>query len=80
MLHIIHAKLINDYNVYVEFNNGKKGMINFRNILENDHRKIIQELLNKDLFKTLKVNLHTLCWANEVDFAPEYLYEQAEFV
>ena len=76
MIHVINAELKNEYNVYVEFNNGKKGIINFKDILENDHRMIIRELLNKELFKTLKVNLNTLCWDNEVDFAPDYLYEQ----
>jgi hypothetical protein len=76
MVHVINAELKNEYNVYVEFNNGKKGTINFKDILEKDHRKIIRELLNKELFKTLKVNLNTLCWDNEVDFAPDYLYEQ----
>jgi len=76
MVHIINAELKNEYNVYVEFNNGEKGTINFKDIFENDHRKIIRELLNKELFKTLKVNLNTLCWDNEVDFAPDYLYEK----
>ena len=76
MVHVINAELKNEYNVYVEFNNGKNGTINFKDILENDHREIIRELLNKDLFNTLKVNLNTLCWDNEVDFAPDYLYEQ----
>ena len=76
MIHVINAELKNDYNVYIEFNNGKKGVINFKDIFENDHREVIKELLNKDLFKTLKINLNTLCWDNEVDFAPDYLYEQ----
>ena len=74
MVHVINAELKNEYNVYVEFNDGKKGIINFKEILENDHRGIIRELLDKKLFKTLKVNLNTLCWENEVDFAPDYLY------
>jgi len=76
MVWIVKAKLLEDYKVYVEFNDGFKGTIDFRKILENDHRAIIRELLNKDLFKTVKVNLHTICWDNGVDFAPEYLYEQ----
>ena len=76
MIHVINAELKNDYNVYIEFNNGKKGVINFKDIFENDHREVIKELLNKDLFKTLKINLNTLCWDNEVDFAPDYLYGQ----
>lgn len=78
MVHVINVELKNEYNVYVEFNNGEKGTINFRDILENDHREIIRELLNKDLFKTIKVNLNTLCWDNEVDFAPDYLFQKAK--
>ena len=76
MVRVINAELKNDYNIYVEFNDGKKGTIDFKRILEEDHRAIIKELLNKDLFKTVKVSLHTLCWDNEVDFAPDYLYDQ----
>ena len=76
MLHIIDAELINDYKIFVKFNNGTRGTIDFKKILEEDHREIIRELLDEKLFKTVKVNLNTLCWDNEVDFAPDYLYEQ----
>jgi hypothetical protein len=30
------------------------------------------------LFKTVKANLNTLCWDNDADFAPDYLYEQVK--
>jgi hypothetical protein len=76
MVRVINAELRNDYEIYVEFNDGVKGTINFKKILEEDHRAIIRELLDANLFKTVKVNLHTLCWDNEVDFAPDYLYDQ----
>jgi len=76
MVRVINAELKNDYKIYVEFNDGAKGTIDFKKILEEEHRAIIRELLNKDLFNTVKVSLHTLCWDNEVDFAPDYLYEQ----
>jgi hypothetical protein len=78
MIHVINIELKNDYNVFVEFNNGKNGIINFKKILEEDHRETIKELLNKELFKTVKINLNTLCWDNEVDFAPDYLYKKIE--
>ena len=74
MIHVTFAELKNDYNIYLEFNNGTHGIIDFKQILEEDHREIIKELLNKDLFKTVKINLNTLCWDNDVDFAPDYLY------
>ena len=78
MIRVVNVKHIEDYNVYIEFNNGNNGVIDFKNILEGDHRKIIRDLLNIELFKTLKVYLNTICWENEVDFAPDYLYEQIE--
>jgi len=78
MVHILKAEIINDYNISIEFNNGTKGTINFKNIFEDDHREIVKELLDKDLFKTVKINLNTLCWDNTVDFAPDYLIEKIE--
>jgi Mg/Co/Ni transporter MgtE len=78
MIRVINAELKNDYRIFVEFNNGVKGIIDFKKILEEDHREIIRELLDKELFRTVKVNLNTLCWDNEVDFAPDYLFEQIE--
>jgi uncharacterized protein YkvS len=76
MIKIIDAKISNEYKIIVEFSDGIKGVIDFKKILEEDHREIIKELLNMDLFKTVKVNLNTLCWDNGVDFAPDYLYGQ----
>jgi len=72
---VINAELRGGYEVYVEFDDGTKGIIDFKDKLENDHRQIIRDLLDEKLFRTVKINLHTLCWDNEVDFAPEYLYE-----
>ena len=80
MIHVTNMELCNDYTINIEFNNGKKGTIDFKKILEEDHREIVKELLDKDLFKTVKINLNTLCWDNEVDFAPEYLFEQIESI
>jgi hypothetical protein len=74
MVWVVKAELKDTYNVFVEFNNGVSGIINFKEKLENDHRQIIKELLDINKFKTVKVDLDTLCWDNGVDFAPEYLY------
>jgi len=76
MLEVTKFALQGDYTVYVEFNDGYSGVINFKEELEKDHREIIRELLNLELFNTVKLGLDTLCWDNGVDFAPEYLYEQ----
>ena len=78
MIHVLNAEIKENYRIKVEFSNGKTGIIDFEKILTEDHREIIRDLLDERLFKTVKVNLNTLCWDNEVDFAPEYLYEQME--
>jgi len=77
MLGITKVSLEGDYTVYVEFNNGQKGIINLKTELEKDHREIIRELLDLEIFNTVKLWHRTLAWDNGVDFAPEYLYEQA---
>jgi hypothetical protein len=76
MLGVTKVLLQGDYTVFVEFNDGQSGIINFKDELEKDHREIIRELLNLEKFNTVKLGYHTLCWDNGVDFAPEYLYEQ----
>ena len=78
MIHVIDAEIKDNYRIKVEFNDGKIGIIDFQKIFAEDHREIVRELLDKKLFNTAKVNLNTLCWDNEVDFAPDYLYKQIE--
>jgi len=76
MLEVTKFTLQGDYIVYVEFNDGYNGVIDFKEELKKDHRKIVQELLDLKLFNTVRLDLDTLCWDNGLDFAPEYLYEQ----
>ena len=76
MIWVEKAELLENYKVFIEFNDGKKGIIDFHEKLKNDNRPIVNQLLNLELFRTVKVYLDTLCWDNGVDFAPEYLYEK----
>ena len=75
MLGVNNVSLQGDYTVFIELNNGQSGIINFKEELEKDHRPIIRELLDIEIFKTVKIYFHTLCWDNGVDFAPEYLFD-----
>ena len=76
LIWVTKAELLGEYKIYIEFNDGFKGVVDFFNKISTDHREIIRELADKDKFKKIKVERHTLCWENGVDFAPEYLYEQ----
>ena len=76
MVWVVNAELKDNYKVFVEFNDGIAGIIDFKDKLINDHRQIVKDLLDLNIFNTVKVRLDTLCWDNGVDFAPEYLYEK----
>ena len=76
MIWVIRAELKDNYKVFVEFNDGTSGIIDFEDKLNGDHRQIIRDLLDLNKFKTVRVDLDTLCWDNGVDFAPEYLYKK----
>jgi len=73
---VVKMELRGGYDVYVEFSDGQRGVIDFQNKLMTDHREIIRELIDMDKFKKVRIERHTLCWDNGVDFAPEYLYDQ----
>jgi hypothetical protein len=74
--YVIKAELRDGYRIYIEFNDGLGGTIDFKEKITTDHREIIRELVDKKKFNKIKVERHTLCWENGVDFAPEYLYDQ----
>jgi len=76
MIWVVKAELKDEYKIFVQFNDGIKGIIDFKEKLSNDHRQIIKDLLDLEKFKTVKLDMDTLCWDNGVDFAPEYLYEK----
>jgi hypothetical protein len=75
MLNVIEAKYIKDYQIEVSFNDNLKGIVDLRNIIENDHRAIFQELRNKSKFSQIKVDMDTVVWENGLDLAPEFLHE-----
>ena len=76
MVWVVKSELRGNYEVFIEFNDGVSGVIDFYSKLLNDHRQIVRELFDLEKFRTVKTGLDTVCWDNGVDFAPEYLYEQ----
>lgn len=75
MLNIIKAKYIKDYKLEVAFDDNKKGVVDLKETIENDHREIFQELQDQKKFKRIKVDMDTVVWENGLDLAPEFLRE-----
>jgi hypothetical protein len=72
-IHVIKANYIDNYSVWLSFNDGTEGKVDLSLELEG---KIFEPLKDISYFKTFKLEGHTLSWDNGADFSPELLIEQ----
>lgn len=69
---ITKASYLKDYQIEIEFNNHKKGVVDFKHHLD---KKIFEPLKEINNFKNFKINSWTIEWENGADFSPEFLLE-----
>lgn len=78
MIHVLKARYVNQYKIYLIFSNHKEGVVDLKSVITNDHRPIFTELSNIEKFKKFKVESDTVVWENGMDLAPEFLYERLD--
>ena len=73
--HVIEARYLGDYKVWLEFNDGRKGVVDLADEL---HGEELTPLRNRDRFADfyLDVGLASIAWLGGQDFPPEFLYER----
>jgi hypothetical protein len=76
--HVIEARYLGDYKVWLEFNDGRKGVVDLSDDLYGEN---FEPLRDRDRFAAfyLDYGLATIVWhtgADCVDFAPDYLYDR----
>jgi hypothetical protein len=71
-MHVTKARYIENYKVWLSFNDGAEGEVNLASEL---HGEIFEPLKDIDFFKSFTLEGHTLTWNNGADFAPEFLRE-----
>ena len=78
MIWLEDAKYMDEFRVFVRFNDGRESMIDLKNYIESKPNGTIFEPLKQlENFQTLRFNpdIDTIEWANGADIAPERLYE-----
>ncbi|MBI3754732.1 MAG: DUF2442 domain-containing protein [Deltaproteobacteria bacterium] len=78
MIHdVISANYKGDYKIEVQFDDGKKGIVDFSKYLGKGG--VFERFHDIDFFRRFEVNpeLGILSWQNEIDIAPETLYAEA---
>lgn len=75
MLEVTTAEYVEGYNIHLCFNNGESGIIDLKESLWGP---MFEPLKDIEVFKRFRLSevLHTICWENDADFAPEYLLEK----
>jgi len=75
ILHVCEARHIQEYQVEMRFNDGRRGIADLIPALRGP---IFEPLLDLAEFSKLRVDseLETIVWPNGADLAPEYLYFQ----
>ena len=76
IVHVTKAAYLRDYKVYLEFNDGKKGVVDLEDKAKRDG--VFKPLHDLDYFRQLRLDekLDTICWPNGADLAPEMLYQR----
>ena len=73
-LHVVEARYVRDYTVWVRFNDGTAGEVDLSGELEGP---VFGPLRDIERFKAFSIAYHTLTWDNGADLAPEFLRERA---
>jgi len=78
-LHVTHVSYLKEYQLRLEFNDGKIKDLDLRDEL---YGEIFEALKDIEFFEKVGVNpdTGTIEWPNGADFAPEFLYEMGEEV
>ncbi len=71
-LHVLEARYVHDYTVWLRFNDDTCGEVDLSGELEGPVFGPLQDL---ERFKRFTITHHTLAWENGADLAPEFLRE-----
>lgn len=74
ILHVIDAKHLHDYTLWLRFNDGTEGEIDLEPELEGE---VFGPLRDPTVFRAFRLDkeVGTIVWENGADLAPEFLYE-----
>jgi hypothetical protein len=74
---VVSAKYVDGYRLDVTFADGKSGIVDLERIIRKV--RLFRRLTDVAVFKRFRINpdFGVLCWGDDLDIAPETLYEQA---
>jgi len=72
---VVKVRALKNYRLLLEFNNdGERRLFDVKPYLS---KPAFIDLQNEVFFATAQVAFDTVCWGDEIDFCPEYLYNMS---
>ena len=75
MLEVTTARYLDRYRIFVQFNNGERGVVDLEETLWGPMFEPLKDVAVFQRFEVSQV-LHTIRWENDADLAPEYLFQK----
>jgi len=72
-IHVTQARYVGDYRLWLAFNDGAAGEVDLASEL---YGELFAPLKDPLLFRSFRLEGHTVAWDNGADFAPEFLRER----
>ena len=74
---VVDAEYVHGFAIHLRFSDGTEGDVDLKGELGGE---IFRPLNDLSYFKqfVLHSELHTICWPNGADFAPEFLYDRVQ--
>jgi hypothetical protein len=74
LLEVIKAEYLEGYRFIVWFNDGAVKLVDLTGYLYKPHLAVLKDL---ERVRRFQIDLGTIIWENDIDIAPEYLYNIA---
>ena len=72
---IEQAKYEADYKIFLVFDDQSKGIVDLKHFIFNNNFSVFKRLQDKQQFKNFIIKNHILVWGDDLDLAPEFLYD-----
>jgi hypothetical protein len=69
-------KPLNNYRLEAEFIDGTHGFVEMKNLIKSEKAGIFAKLLDISLFNQVYLDYGVATWPNEIDLAPDAMYEE----
>lgn len=73
--HVVEARYFGDYKVWLEFNDGRKGVVDLADDLVGESMEPLRDRSRFSQFY-LDYGLASIAWLDGQDFTPEFLYDK----